>query len=365
MLVLCTGMIRSGSTWSFNVVKQLLARAAPAVRGGYADEVGEALRLHGAAADHLVVKCHAPDVLGRAMIKQRLCRTIYTYREPLEAVVSAIGLKNSHLEEATARIKASLELLRFQIEAGGVRCLWYGDVVENPQACVEAIAEYLGLALPPEAIVEVAERLSRENVRRLIKAQARSASQTSRGGALWDSDTLFNDHHIRDNPADPAHVLSDRQVAFVTAQLGDFVDRAGALHAGIRDLGALAWATDEPPRVWPTASEPATIAPPSVEVAAAAAADLVAAIDAPAPPDAAPATPAEMAAPIVVEAAAAAPADAAAPPPAAAPPGAAAAAAPPKSAAAFDPHANAERRALARQLLRTLGARPAAKSRPL
>src|SRR5260221_14377046 len=151
-------MIRSASTWSFNVVKQLLGGGTETVRGGYADEVAEALRLHGVAADHLVVKCHAPDAIGRAMIKQRLCRTIYTYREPLDAVVSGIGLKHSYVEETARRVKASLELLRFQIEAGGVLPLWAGTIIEHPQAVLRALPEYLGLALPSGRIAKAAWR---------------------------------------------------------------------------------------------------------------------------------------------------------------------------------------------------------------
>src|SRR5579871_5554944 len=95
MLVLCTGMNRSGSTWSYNVVRQLLTRQGGTVGGGYVNEVGEALLRGGQRFDHLVFKTHGPDDYGRVLIKQRLCRTIYTYREPLDAVLSAMEAFNN------------------------------------------------------------------------------------------------------------------------------------------------------------------------------------------------------------------------------------------------------------------------------
>jgi hypothetical protein len=367
VLILCTGMIRSASTWSFNVVKQLIARNPEPMTmvGGYADAIERAMLEHGGGADHLVLKCHNPDALGRAMIKQRLCRTIYTFREPLDVVVSAHSATDDHIEATTERIRASLDLLCFQIEAGGVRCLWYDDIVARPRDCVQAIADYLGLGLPAPAVDEVAERLSRDNVRRLIKAQAKSAPQTDRGDTQWDSGTLFHDHHIRDNPIDPAHVLSDAQVAAIAEQLGrDSVDHRAALHPGIREFGALAWSADGPRRVWP--APPVVDAPAAPAVAADAAMPAVAAapvVDdaAPAADDAAPADPAP--------APAEAPVAAAPPPPAATTGTPATPEAPPKHAA-FDPAAEAERRALARQLLRTLRSPGAAqprtgKSRPV
>src|SRR5579871_230735 len=152
MLVLCSGMARSGSTWSFNVAKQLLRRVSGSVAAGYGDAIGEALQLHGQTAEHLVVKSHNPDGVGRALIKQGLCRTIYTYRDPLDAILSAVEAFDRTVEGVTDVIRDSLALMRFQVEAGGVLCLWYGDLVTRDRDAVAAIAAYLGLALSDDVI---------------------------------------------------------------------------------------------------------------------------------------------------------------------------------------------------------------------
>ena len=338
MLVLCTGMARSGSTWSFNVAKQLLRRVSGSVRAGYADTVGEALRVHGQTAEHVVVKCHDPDDVGRALIKQGLCRTIYTYREPLDAVLSAVEAFERPFEGAVAVTQASLALMRFQVEAGGVLCLWYGDVVGRSREAVAAVADYLGLALPADAITEVADELSRDNVRRLIKAQGKSATQAVRPDASWDTGTLFSDRHLRDHPSDPATVFSAAQIAAVVDRLGDVVDAAGVLREPIRELGYVGRDRDQI-QGWPR-----LVALDDVVVAA----ELAEVDGDPSPADepadaAPPAAPPEIAQPPAVVAQEPAPPKAPTAPPSEAP-------AKPQGTS-FDPRREARARALARDLI--------------
>ncbi len=357
MLVLCTGMPRSGSTWSFNVVRLLLARVSDAVRSGYADTVGEALRINGRTAEHVVVKCHAPDDIGRALIKQRACRTIYTYRDPLDSILSAVEAFERRFEDQLASVKASLDLMRFQVEAGGVLCLWYDELIARDRDAVQAIADYLDLTLPVDAIDDVAARLSRDSVRRLIKEQHKSARQDVSGGATWDGGTLFSDRHMRANPSDPAHVFGAAQVAMATERLADYVDAAAALRAPIRALGSLdgtrtldgGWPSEA--LLVPTALESAADPDPAPSTEAVTTEPSASVTAEPAPSESAmiPAGEATAEAPAVVTVPAAA---TTAPSPAA-----------PTSrpapfkrpVPAFDPRAQAVRRALARDLLDSLG----------
>lgn len=400
MLVVCTGMVRSGSTWSFNVVKQLLLRTGRQVRSGYADAVGDALLRYGEDDAHVVIKSHTPDRLSRALIKQGGCRTVYTYRQPLEVILSLSPRDeiDGGFNRTAQTVKESLELMRFQVEAGGVRFVWYGDIVERGRDVVQAIADYLELVLDPQAISEVADGLSRENVRRIIKQLDKSASQIKVGESNWDGSTLFSSGHISDNPTDPATVFSRAQVARIAAELGDHVDASAALRPAIRAIGML---DQTPPRHWPPVeppqpepeAEPVAAEPAAADAPAAAApnADVppppepplseaeppeapaidaaddeppeAPAIDTPASPP--PKAPAQPIAPI---AAAPAKPPAASKPPAAAKPAAVVKPVEPRPAAAapvgYNPVRDAARRALARDLMSSLGYLPRGKPRP-
>jgi hypothetical protein len=414
VLVLCTGMPRSASTWSFNVIKQLLARVSGSMSAGFSDAIGEPLQLHGQAFEHVIVKSHNPDALGRALIKQRACRTVYTYREPLHSILSASEtFGGAPLEKQIDTFDSALELMRYQFEAGGVLLVWYGDVIERTRDVVQVIADYLGLALPGEAITEVAAMLSRENVRRVIRTLAKSAPQTRAGGAQWDNGTQFSNHHIRDNPSDPGLVFSAAQIARIAERLSGYVDADAALRPEIRALGMLGGAGVLPTH-WPEPVAPEPPAAPAIEtppiealpletppgdaspvapspvVASPVAPSPVAAfaitaspipatpLDAPEPPEAPPADAEPPEAPSIDAAAeppqaapiAATPTPPLTPPvaPAGTPPGAPPAAVPAKVAAAprgpaYDPVRDAARRTLARDLLGTLGRPTTGKSR--
>jgi hypothetical protein len=253
------------------------------------------------------------------------------------------------------RLKHSLELMRFQVETGGVLCLWHDDIVERRGECVQAIATYLQLALAPDAVADVAERLSRDNVRRMIKGQAKSGVQVPGGGVMWDDDTLFNDRHVSDSPVDPTQVFSAAQIAAIAKRLSDFVDPAAALHPSIRQLGGL---TDDDllPVGWPSGPQ----------VDAMVEAPIAPSTDASLEPDDADATTADAGA--VTEAAAPETTPAVTPdaaPVAASSPATTAAPSKPAPVIGYDLRAQAVRRALARDLLRSLSAtaRAAAKGR--
>jgi hypothetical protein len=391
VLVLCTGMRRSGSTWSFNVVKQLLARTSSAVQSG-AGDLGDLLRRQGAACEHVIFKTHAPEELGRALIKQRACRTVFTYREPLDSILSGMETFGDPLDTQIDGVKNDLDVMRFQVEAGGVLCVWYGDIVERTHEVVQAIADYLALALPADAVADVATMLSRDNVRRVIAALGKSAAQSPFGRTQWDIGTLFSRHHVRAHPSDPAQVFSAGEIAQIAGRLNLYVGSDATLRPEIRALGMLDNApltiTRWPEPVAPAPVEAVSVEAPPVEVPPVEAPPIEAppaeappAVTAPgAPPPVAPAAAAPQALAVAAEPLPAelaaeppeapsidatpqppqAPPAAAVSPPAKAPPVAAAREPAPRRAA-YDPVRDVTKKVLARDLLRSLGRIPMTK----
>ncbi|MBV8167068.1 MAG: sulfotransferase domain-containing protein [Alphaproteobacteria bacterium] len=267
MLVLCTGMIRSGSTWSFNVVRLLLGRASPHVLSLYTDNPTEILLKQGINVDHLVIKCHQPNPPGRALIKHRLCRTIYTYREPIECLTSGADL-GMPFQPTLERLRDSLELFQFQLAAGGVHMVWYDDITSRPRDRVRAIADYLELDASDETVDSVSEMLSYESVRHVIRAQGKSTKQIDDNGLEWDPKTLFNARHIRDNPSNPATVINAGQRTAIAKALSAWTDATGRLRLEVRALGMLT-APDLEEEITAEPAEALEIAAPAPENAAA------------------------------------------------------------------------------------------------
>lgn len=248
MIVLCTGMIRSGSTWSYNVVKMLLKEHSDATNAIYSDDIATAFITAGAGADHVVIKSHTPDHLGRFMMKHHMCKTVYTFRNPLDSFASGIQSFGNEFDMHLKHIVDSLDLLAFQVECAGVHFVWYDEILERPEERVFALADYLGVSIAPERLSSIARMFERENVRNTIREMEKSGTQNRAGrvkvgevekSAQWDTGTLFSSHHIRIAPASASELLTSEQINDAIGALGKFVDETGELLDVVKDIGRL------------------------------------------------------------------------------------------------------------------------------
>jgi len=240
MIVLCTGIIRSGSTWSFNVARLLLARGATAVRGEFSNKIRTAIR-HGVAArvEHHVIKAHEPDRFGKRMIAEGRCRTICTYRDPLDCIASGIEAFGETFEDMVTLTRRHLELLKLQREAGGVHFVWYDDIVERPHERIRAIADYLGQSVDEYEVRRISRSMDRDSVSRLVKELPTAPADGKSRQQSWDPETLFHPGHIRERPRTAAELLTSQQMRYAVGQLAEFVDANGALREPFKAIGRL------------------------------------------------------------------------------------------------------------------------------
>jgi hypothetical protein len=203
MLILCNGMPRSGSTWSFNVVTGLLRRFHPsqAVHAGYDEDVGRFLRGLDRNVAHAVLKCHSLDELGYALVRIGAAKVVYTWRDIADVTVSYMRMFGNDFEHALDVIDTSLQLRRFHLESGNAVILAYHEIMTCPEKAIEQIARYLGLEGRPDLVAQVNEETSLERIRE--KVAQLSSEETRRRlirheNTLYDPETLLNVNHIRD-----------------------------------------------------------------------------------------------------------------------------------------------------------------------
>jgi hypothetical protein len=203
------------------------------VFGEYRDDVGPALQSHDPTTGHHLIKTHRPDPVARALIRSGTCRTIFTYRNPLECIACYMEAFGAPFEELIERAVAALDLLRFQTTADGVLFIPYEDVAGPPAAVVDAIGRYLGLAVDTTEAALIAERFSKDNVARYaaeLQVHAAEAVGTldSRGNI-----TLFSPRHIRSDPTPAEALLSPEQRRAAIDRLDGAIDARGALVGGL------------------------------------------------------------------------------------------------------------------------------------
>jgi Sulfotransferase domain len=224
MLVVCDGMPRSASTWSFNVVLALLRNSQPVceVYSGYDENIAGFLRSAPATATHVVVKCHEPGAHLRALAQSDVARVIYTWRDPADVVVSCMRMFDYDFEHSLASVASSLELYKFHRRWQNALILDYGQIVSESTVAVKQIATYLNLDDDAESVARISEQTSLEHVKKDVESMAGGTRLVRRSGFEYDPDTLLHPSHIRDGSQGYGRaILTAEQLKQVDALLGD------------------------------------------------------------------------------------------------------------------------------------------------
>ena len=206
MIVLLSGMPRSASTWSYNVCRELCARAGLAIApesGLYrTGEVAQRLAAGAAPGSALLVKCHFPPPEARALAAEGRIKNLYTVRDPRDATASLMRTFGTGFKNSARQIERSLRLFEELEEKKGSLIVSYGDIMDAPAAAISRIAEYLGLAVTPDEAQASAEALSRKRMRERVRSLEESGLK-SFGIAKHDPVSLLTHEHLPgESPAD-------------------------------------------------------------------------------------------------------------------------------------------------------------------
>jgi hypothetical protein len=207
-LVICSGIKRSASTWSFNVCRHL-AEARARVTGArflseYANHTDDLIkRLSGEAAakdgDLIgVIKAHEPGKGTVGSIRRGKIRNVYTIRDPRDCLASMEQFwqreKNETFER---RINEFLFWLRYAeifLADGASHVVRYEDMIGDPAAEIRRIAKYLDLKCDAALIADIAEKTSPEASQSLIDEMNKGKADAD--GRLFNSLTQLHERHL-------------------------------------------------------------------------------------------------------------------------------------------------------------------------
>jgi hypothetical protein len=219
-------MIRSGSTWSFNVALNLIRRCCPErkVYGFY----NESPAVHRASArprdSHLVIKAHYPDSFALDLCRSGVMKAIYTWRDPYDVVASAMQAFDIPIEAAIAALRNALRVWSSHKASGNACVVSYESIVRTPAATISAIAAYLGLSVFVSDVHGLADLFSFERLKTYTQhVDELDPSQLARSsGFVYDRETLLHSNHIRNGSIGyGARLLTPAQIALVEAALVD------------------------------------------------------------------------------------------------------------------------------------------------
>jgi Sulfotransferase domain len=201
MVILCDGMVRSGSTWSFNVALHLIRSCDPNRKafGTYSENPAVLAAAIKPRRSSLVIKSHNLDPFARELCAADAIKTIYTWRQPYDAAASCVQMFGFSVPDSIAALRNALRIWSFHRATNSACIVAYEEIVTEPFAAIERIADYLGLAIESAQLRGIAEEVSFERVRRYSNSlgQLEPARLARINGSVFDRTTLLHQNHIR------------------------------------------------------------------------------------------------------------------------------------------------------------------------
>ncbi|GIX06362.1 MAG: hypothetical protein KatS3mg115_0765 [Candidatus Poribacteria bacterium] len=257
MVIVCNGMIRSGSTLQYNIVRCLHTSLNLELQLLGALEIGEETyqRLADAARSptRFLIKTHRTRPAVLKLAEKGLIFVLYIYRDLRDVAVSYREKFEAPWEEILATLDEEVALYwHLKPLQGRGKVLWqrYEEVIEDLPQAVRETAVYLGLDADESVVQEVAEACSLQSalrvmlqVRREILRKAREHFSTpistraikklieeSLGIAVGDPVSLIHWDHISSHRGRPGvwkEKLSAQEVQELTSRYRDWFLDAG------------------------------------------------------------------------------------------------------------------------------------------
>ena len=225
-LCICNGMIRSGSTWSFNVCRELYQETAMRYNGssvsGYLDcEPLEQFvsEQWPAETGSWVLKAHNIGISAMTVLRKGLAKGVCTFRDPRDCIASDLAFMRYPLDLSIKRVSATLDPLRIFQCVPNILLVRYENMMTNRPSEIRRIAAHLGLMVDDMTVRRVDSRTNLENSERVCT----NMKHRPAGGLMQIADHLVDPTtHLHQNHINGGTVgrwryeLTEEQGAYVT-----------------------------------------------------------------------------------------------------------------------------------------------------
>jgi hypothetical protein len=205
LICISGGIIRSGSTWAYNVCRALGQREAEqggqTLSSGYPNmqPLDDLLASNG---DHLpgpmVMKAHLLGPVALEWVNAGRAKAVYTLRDPRDCVASDMRFQGQGFETATARVMECFRNFATFPDSPHVLPIFYEEMMADTLDHVGQIAAHLGFDLDDETIRQIDQATGLGNSAKVCEElQHRPEGEIRRDGAhRVDPVTLLHDNHL-------------------------------------------------------------------------------------------------------------------------------------------------------------------------
>jgi hypothetical protein len=218
----CFGLHSSGSTWMFNLAREICRRRAVDFESCH-QESDANLPWHALGSRLIVVKSHAPELNFRSLIAGSGEPAVITVREPRDAVASLMQRFVMSFAEAIDTVTKSAENLVALSQLRNLPIFRYEAGFIGSAETFDHIATLLRTSPSADDREAILAILTPESVKRTINGLV--AAGSIQGGKIWDATTHWHANHIGDGKVGKfASVLSPEQQYEILKQTREFCE---------------------------------------------------------------------------------------------------------------------------------------------
>ncbi|MDE1146236.1 MAG: sulfotransferase domain-containing protein [Azospirillaceae bacterium] len=196
----------SASTWSFNVVRALLAHVHgdDGFKSDYRNNLDHYVGIGQKAERPLVLKTHHPDSMTQLRLAHEDIPIVITIRDPRDCVASLMQRFGQPFNDAFAYVLRSVRRIQPCIVRGRrTMVLRYEEDFHNDPASVARIADLIGVDAPPAVLARIHEQLLTRTIRKTLAELEESGRFVENAGTqakpdLFDPVTHWHKSHIGD-----------------------------------------------------------------------------------------------------------------------------------------------------------------------
>jgi hypothetical protein len=194
MIVFIAGMPRSGSTFSFNVARDVLRARGSVYQEAPPPNVLQELDKAG-DAEHVLLKIHQLDEEGVLLARYGGARVICTIRKPEDAVSSWMQTFDCSEEDSISVIREWLRL--YIMLQPFALTISYRTVDLHPFIAARRIMRFLVPSVRLTEIWQSARRHAKAEVKKRTDTLSRDRRDVKDIGFSWyDADTFFHRRHV-------------------------------------------------------------------------------------------------------------------------------------------------------------------------
>ena len=228
-VIMMGGMYSAGTTWAFNVLRNICVLQDKPVFSAYTQSMKPKLLEHFQSHDVLLFKGH---ILGKSFqnfIHKTPATLIVPVRDPRDAICSLMNRFNYSFSHALHAVSTSAEnILNVQTKLPHLILRYEAGFTKDLEG-VYQIARYVGFNLTSDEACAISESMKPERVKELIRSlQEKRTINANRPRVSVDPKTNWHPNHVGDlKIGNHKNQFTAEQLDIVNSRLADFIVHFG------------------------------------------------------------------------------------------------------------------------------------------